>query len=83
MADLAALPEDALMKLWRGWANTAGPATSKRPPGRSWRTSGGVFPNTYDGIRSLAGVGDYTAGRWPPLPLAFRFRRWMGTSCGW
>ncbi len=58
---LAAAPEDELMKLWEGLGYYSRARnlhfTAKHIAGES----GGKFPDTYAGIRSLKGVGDYTA----------------------
>ena len=62
VADLAALPEDALMKLWQGLGSYSRARNLQKAARQIMESFGGVFPNTYDGIRSLAGVGDYTAG---------------------
>ena len=62
VADLAALPEDALMKLWQGLGYYSRARNLQKAARQIMENFGGVFPNTYDGIRSLAGVGDYTAG---------------------
>ena len=60
--DLAALPEDALMKLWQGLGYYSRARNLQKAARQIVEDWGGVFPNTYEGIRSLAGVGDYTAG---------------------
>ena len=61
-ADLAALPEDRLMKLWQGLGYYSRARNLQKAARQIMEDWGGVFPNTYEGIRSLAGVGDYTAG---------------------
>ncbi len=60
--DLAALPEDTLMKLWQGLGYYSRARNLQKAARQIVDDWGGVFPNTYEGIRSLAGVGDYTAG---------------------
>lgn len=62
VADLAALPEDALMKLWQGLGYYSRARNLQKAARQIVENFDGVFPNTYDEIRSLAGVGDYTAG---------------------
>ena len=62
VADLAAVPEDALMKLWQGLGYYSRARNLQKAARQIVEDWGGVFPNTYEGIRSLAGVGDYTAG---------------------
>ena len=62
VADLAALPEDVLMKLWQGLGYYSRARNLQKAARQIQEKFGGVFPNTYEDIRSLAGVGDYTAG---------------------
>ena len=62
VADLAVLPEDTLMKLWQGLGYYSRARNLQKAARQIMENFGGVFPNTYDEIRSLAGVGDYTAG---------------------
>ena len=62
VADLAALPQDRLMKLWQGLGYYSRARNLQKAARQIMEKFGGVFPNTYEDIRSLAGVGDYTAG---------------------
>ena len=62
VADLAALPEERLMKLWQGLGYYSRARNLQKAARQIMENWGGVFPNTYEEIRSLAGVGDYTAG---------------------
>lgn len=61
VAELAALPEDALMKLWQGLGYYSRARNLQKSARQIMEEFGGVFPNTYEKIHSLAGVGDYTA----------------------
>lgn len=61
-AELAALPEDQLMKLWQGLGYYSRARNLQKAARQIMDDFCGVFPNTYADIRSLAGVGDYTAG---------------------
>ena len=61
-ASLAALPEDALMKLWQGLGYYSRARNLQKAARQIMDQFHGVFPNTYEDIRALAGVGDYTAG---------------------
>lgn len=61
-AELAAMPEDQLMKLWQGLGYYSRARNLQKAARQIMEEFGGVFPNTYDAIRSLSGVGDYTAG---------------------
>ena len=60
--DLAAAPEQQLMKLWEGLGYYSRARNLQKAARQIMEQFGGVFPNTYEDIRSLAGVGDYTAG---------------------
>ena len=59
---LAALPLEQLMKLWQGLGYYSRARNLRKAALRIMERHGGVFPNTYEDIRALAGVGDYTAG---------------------
>ena len=54
---LAAAKEDEVLKLWQG----LGYYSRARNLHAAARSMGGVFPRTYEGVRALKGVGDYTA----------------------
>lgn len=62
VTELAALPEDHLMKLWQGLGYYSRARNLQKAARQIMEHFGGVFPNTYEDIRSLSGVGDYTAG---------------------
>ena len=62
VADLAACPEDVLMKLWQGLGYYSRARNLQKAARQVMEAFGGEFPSDYDAIRSLAGVGDYTAG---------------------
>jgi A/G-specific adenine glycosylase len=62
VADLAALPEDQLMKLWQGLGYYSRARNLQKAARQIVEEMGGVFPSTYASIHALAGVGDYTAG---------------------
>ena len=59
---LAALPQDRLMKLWQGLGYYSRARNLQKGAEQITTLHGGIFPNTYEDIRALAGVGDYTAG---------------------
>lgn len=61
-AALAALPQDRLMKLWQGLGYYSRARNLQKAAEQIMSCHGGVFPNTYEAIRALPGVGDYTAG---------------------
>ena len=60
--DLAAVPEDELMKLWQGLGYYSRARNLQKAARQIMEEHGGVFPDTYEAIRALTGVGDYTAG---------------------
>ena len=59
---LAQLPEGQLMKLWQGLGYYSRARNLQRAAQQIVDHFGGVFPSSYTDIRSLHGVGDYTAG---------------------
>ncbi len=59
---LAALPEDRLMKLWQGLGYYSRARNLQRAAKVIVDKYGGEFPGDYTAVRSLPGVGDYTAG---------------------
>lgn len=59
---LAALPEDRLLKLWQGLGYYNRARNLQKAARFIVEECGGVFPSSYDAIRALPGVGDYTAG---------------------
>ena len=62
VAALAALPRDRLMKLWQGLGYYSRAKNMQKAANQIMDRHGGAFPSTYEEIRALAGVGDYTAG---------------------
>ena len=54
---LAAASEDDVLKLWQG----LGYYSRARNLHAAAKSMHGVFPTTYEGVRALKGVGDYTA----------------------
>ncbi len=54
---LAAAPEDEVMKYWQG----LGYYSRARNLHAAAKSMNGVFPTTYEVVRALKGVGDYTA----------------------
>ncbi|HIY06139.1 MAG TPA: A/G-specific adenine glycosylase [Candidatus Evtepia faecigallinarum] len=59
--DLAAAPEDQLMKLWQGLGYYSRARNLQKAARQIVEDFGGAFPTQYKDIRALAGVGDYTA----------------------
>jgi len=58
-ATLAAAPEQELLAMWSGLGYYSRARNLRRAAAEIARL--GVFPSTFDGIRQLPGVGDYTA----------------------
>lgn len=62
IADLAAVEEDYLLKLWEGLGYYNRARNLKKAAITIVEDRNGKFPDTYEGILSLAGIGEYTAG---------------------
>lgn len=62
VAALAAVSDDRLMKLWEGLGYYSRARNLKETACRIMEEYGGKFPETYEEIRSLKGIGSYTAG---------------------
>ncbi len=62
MAALAAAPEAQLLKLWEGLGYYSRVRNMQKAAKTIMTEHGGVFPHTYEEIRALCGIGDYTAG---------------------
>lgn len=60
--DLAACPDDRLMKLWEGLGYYNRARNLKIAATTIMTDYHGVFPQNIEEIRSLKGIGDYTAG---------------------
>ncbi len=58
---LAAAPQDEVMKLWEGLGYYSRARNLQQTAQYIARELGGKFPDTYDGLRQLKGVGPYTA----------------------
>jgi A/G-specific adenine glycosylase len=61
VVDLAKAPEDELLKLWEGLGYYSRARNLQEAAKAIVIEYGGVFPSNYQQIRSLKGVGDYTA----------------------
>lgn len=59
---LARVSEDRLLKLWEGLGYYNRARNLKEAARRIMEEYGGVFPRTYEEIRTLKGIGSYTAG---------------------
>lgn len=59
--DLAEAPEERLMKCWQGLGYYSRARNLQKAARQLMSEFGGVFPQTYEALHTLAGVGDYTA----------------------
>lgn len=59
---LSECPEDKLLKLWEGLGYYNRVRNLQRAAQRIMDKHSGIFPQTYEEIRALPGIGDYTAG---------------------
>ncbi len=59
---LAELPEERLMKLWEGLGYYSRARNLQKAARTVTEQYGGEMPTTYDELRKLSGIGDYTAG---------------------
>lgn len=62
IAALANLSEEQLMKLWQGLGYYSRARNLQKAARQIMTQHGGNFPDTYEEIRGLPGIGDYTAG---------------------
>lgn len=60
--DLAEAPEDRLLKQWEGLGYYNRVRNMQKAAQQIMEQYNGVFPDTYEEIRSLTGIGNYTAG---------------------
>lgn len=59
---LAELPDERLMKLWEGLGYYSRARNLKKAALTIMEQHGGALPRDFSALRSLSGVGDYTAG---------------------
>ncbi len=62
VADLAAVPDDRLMKLWEGLGYYSRARNLKKAAQEIVSEYGGELPETAEELHRLPGIGDYTAG---------------------
>ncbi|MFA5007017.1 MAG: A/G-specific adenine glycosylase [Candidatus Izemoplasmatales bacterium] len=62
LSDLAAVPDDELLKLWEGLGYYRRAALLKKAAIAVMEHHGGVIPNNREDLLALPGVGAYTAG---------------------
>ncbi len=61
VGSLATAPEDELMKMWEGLGYYSRARNMQTAAKMVTTTLGGVFPGDYETLRTLKGIGDYTA----------------------
>ncbi|MCI9529735.1 MAG: A/G-specific adenine glycosylase, partial [Angelakisella sp.] len=59
---LAACPEEALLKLWEGLGYYSRVRNLQKAARLVVERYGGELPASFEALRSLPGIGDYTAG---------------------
>lgn len=59
---LAAVPDEVLLKLWEGLGYYSRARNMKRAAGLLVRDFAGCLPASYEQLRTLPGIGEYTAG---------------------
>ena len=59
---LATVEDEILLKLWEGLGYYSRARNMKKAAGIIMRQYGGVFPQEYDSVLALPGIGSYTAG---------------------
>jgi A/G-specific adenine glycosylase len=62
VAALAAAPEEQLLKLWEGLGYYSRVRNMQKAARAVMEIHNGIFPTTFEGILSLCGIGEYTAG---------------------
>ena len=62
IASLSEVGEDALLKLWEGLGYYSRARNLKKTAQTVMRDFGGIFPDRFENIKKLAGIGEYTAG---------------------
>lgn len=62
LQSLAEAPQEELLKLWEGMGYYSRARSLQKAAQLICREAGGVFPDSYDRVRALPGVGPYTAG---------------------
>ena len=79
--DLAKAEEDVLLKLWEGLGYYNRVRNMQKAAQQVMIDHNGKFPETYEEIRALKGIGSYTAGAISALPMGSRSRRWTAMCC--
>ena len=78
---LATIPEDELLKLWEGLGYYSRARNLKKAAQTIEEKYAGTFPNTYEEIITLSGIGEYTASAIASICFVKRHLAWMAMSC--
>ncbi len=81
-AALAVCEPDALRKLWQGLGYYNRVNNMQKAARIVCEQYGGDLPADYDALRSLPGIGDYTAGAVASIAFGIPSPRWTATCCG-
>ena len=69
---LAELPEEQLMKLWEGLGYYSRARNLQKAARTVMEKHGGVLPPSYEELRALSGIGEYTAGAIASIAFGIR-----------
>ena len=83
VADLAAMPEDQLMKLWQGLGYYSRARNLQKAARQIMETHGGVFPILMRRSGPCPELGIIRQEPSHPLPFTCLYPRWTATYCGW
>ena len=83
ITDLANAKEDRLMKLWEGLGYYNRVRNMQKAAIQMVEQYGGQFPESYEEIHALTGIGNYTAGAIGSFAFGIPNRRWMEMCCVW
>ena len=72
VGDLAELPAERLMKLWEGLGYYSRARNLQKAARTVMEQYGGRMPDSYEELRGLCGIGDYTAGAIASIAFGIR-----------
>ena len=71
------------MKLWEGLGYYNRVRNMQKAAIQMVEQYGGQFPESYEEIHALTGIGNYTAGAIGSFAFGIPNRRWMEMCCVW
>ena len=80
VAALAAAPEQELLKMWEGLGYYSRVRNMQKAAQQICEKYNGIFPNEYEQLLSLPGIGAYTAGAVASISLTLP---WTETCFAW